>query len=234
MPARAGTCRRHAQRGLPSHGSSSQLHPVSLLLVGLVGSNAHAETLAPCIRAVDSGINMLVERGLAHSPTFRRLYEQLGQSDLIVHLERGPQPWLGAGFNQFVAEVGERRFVRITLNVAQLDADAVALLGHELQHAVELADAPDVDDIDGYERLYRRIGYRSCSRARRGASTPLLPSPRDAPFSENCASAPAQPRRSHEPAAGVTRRGSRRRSDATVPPVPPFAIRASDSRNENV
>ena len=126
-----------------------------------------SQAQAPCIRAADSGINMLVERGLAQSPTFRRLYEQLGQSDLIVHLERGPQPWLGAGFNQFVAEVGDRRFVRITLNVAQLDAEAVALLGHELQHAVELADAPDVDDIDGYERLYRRIGYQSCSRETR-------------------------------------------------------------------
>ena len=144
---------------------SSILSPV--LLIALAGSFARSHAQAPCIRAADSGINLLVERGLAHSPTFRRLYEQLGQSDLIVHLERGPQPWLGAGFNQFVAEVGERRFVRITLNVAQLDADAVALLGHELQHAVELADAPDVEDIDGYERLSRRIGYRSCSRETR-------------------------------------------------------------------
>jgi hypothetical protein len=135
-----------------------------LFILAASAVGAVAETHSPCIRATDSGINALVDRGLAHSPTFRRLYEQLGQSDLIVHLERGPQPWLGAGFNQFVADVGERRFVRITLNVAQLDSDAVALLGHELQHAVELADAPDVDDADEYERLYRRIGYQSCLR----------------------------------------------------------------------
>ena len=134
------------------------------LFLGASATPADAEAQAPCIRASDSGINMLLERGLAQSPTFRRLYEQLGQSDLIVHLERGPQPWLAAGFNQFVAEVGEFRFVRITLNIAQLDADAVALLGHELQHAVELADARDVGDADEYERLYRRIGYRSCAR----------------------------------------------------------------------
>jgi hypothetical protein len=145
-----------------SRRRSSILSPVLVLTLAL--SSTHSQAQAPCIRAADSGINMLVERGLSQSPTFRRLYEQLGQSDLIVHLERGPQPWLAAGFNQFVAEVGERRFLRITLNIAQLDADAVALLGHELQHAVELADAPDVDDIDGYERLYRRIGYRSCAR----------------------------------------------------------------------
>jgi hypothetical protein len=135
----------------------------SLLLVWFCAAAAHAEPQAPCVRAVDPGIHALIERGLARSATFRRLYARLGESDLIVHLERGSQPWLGAGFNQFVAEVGQRRFVRITLNVAQLDDDAVALLGHELQHAVELAVERDVDDLDGYERLYRRIGYRSCS-----------------------------------------------------------------------
>lgn len=123
-----------------------------------------AEAQAPCIRASDPGIVALLQRGLSASPTFRRLYQQLSESDLIVHLERGPQPWLSAGFNQFVAEVAERRFVRITLNVAQIDDDAVALLGHELQHAVELAGEPEVNDLDEYERLYRRIGFRSCAR----------------------------------------------------------------------
>ena len=41
----------------------------------------------------------------------------------------------------------------------------MALLGHELRHAVELAEAPTVEDSDDYERLYDRIGYESCSRA---------------------------------------------------------------------
>lgn len=136
----------------------------SLLLLGFVTATAHAQAGGPCIRAVDPGISALLRRGLAASPTFRGLYERLGQSDLIVHLERGPHPWRSTGFNQFVAEVAERRFVRITLNVDHLDDDAVALLGHELQHAVELAVEPDVDDLEDYERLYRRIGYRSCAR----------------------------------------------------------------------
>ena len=41
----------------------------------------------------------------------------------------------------------------------------MALLGHELRHAVELAEAPAVDDDGDYQRLYDRIGYQSCSRA---------------------------------------------------------------------
>ena len=138
-----------------------------LILATLVAGTAPAAAQGPCVRAVDPVINALVEQGLARSATFRRLYEQLADSDLIVHLERGPQPWLAAGFNQFVVNVGARRFLRITLNIAQANDEAVALLGHELQHAVELAEQPDVNDIAGYERLYRRIGYRSCARDQR-------------------------------------------------------------------
>jgi hypothetical protein len=36
--------------------------------------------------------------------------------------------------------------------------DAVMLLGHELRHALELADAPDVRDAAALVSLYRRIG----------------------------------------------------------------------------
>ena len=138
-----------------------------LVLVAFIMGTAPSQAQAPCVRAVDPVINALVEQGMARSATFRRLYEQLADSDLIVHIERGPHPWLAAGFNQFVVHVGARRFVRITLNIAQANDEAVALLGHELQHAVELAEQPDVDDVAEYESLYRRIGYRSCVRDQR-------------------------------------------------------------------
>ena len=37
----------------------------------------------------------------------------------------------------------------------------VALLGHELQHAAEVADAPDVQTVGQFAALYRRIGVPS-------------------------------------------------------------------------
>ena len=37
----------------------------------------------------------------------------------------------------------------------------IGLLAHELQHAVELADAPEVRDDEGVRQLYRRIGSAS-------------------------------------------------------------------------
>jgi hypothetical protein len=82
-----------------------------------------------------------------------------------VHLRRGTKVPPGSAYNQFITHAGSYRFVRITLNVAKTDDHEVALLGHELHHAVELAEAPAVDDDRDYQRLYQRIGYESCSRA---------------------------------------------------------------------
>jgi hypothetical protein len=104
----------------------------------------------------------LVEKGLRGSETFRRLYERLEQADVVVNVRRGPDRSRAVGYNQFITTAGGYRFVLITLSVAQPNDDAVALLGHELQHAVELADDTDVTDVRAYEQMYERIGYRSC------------------------------------------------------------------------
>ena len=35
----------------------------------------------------------------------------------------------------------------------------ISVLGHELQHATDLAAAPDAHDADAQARFYRRFGY---------------------------------------------------------------------------
>jgi hypothetical protein len=116
----------------------------------------------PAVRAHDPGLAGALADGEARSPTFRRLLARIQQSDIIVHLERRPVGLRATGATQFVATVGGFRFVRVTLATRVFDDDAVALLGHELRHVVELADAPSVVDEPTYRGLYREIGYRSC------------------------------------------------------------------------
>jgi hypothetical protein len=53
------------------------------------------------------------------------------------------------------------RFLRVAINAHVVPGDRLPLLAHELQHAVELANAPDVRDDDGMRVLYRRIGHAS-------------------------------------------------------------------------
>ena len=140
------------------------VHTLALTAALLAGAvSAEAET--PCLRSDDALVKDLVTRGLHGSETFRQLYQQLEASNLIVHLRRSTKVPAGSAYNQFITYAGSYRFVRITLNVAEADNPAVALLGHELRHAVELAEAPAVDDSADYQRLYDRIGYESCSRA---------------------------------------------------------------------
>ncbi len=141
--------------------------PIIALIGGLAAGITPAGAEVPCLRSDDPLLSQLVARGLNGSETFRRLYERLKRSNLIVHLRRGTEARQGSGYNQFITYAGSFRFVRITLNVVKDNDDGVALLGHELQHAVELAEAPAVEDSADYEQLYERIGYESCSSAAR-------------------------------------------------------------------
>lgn len=50
--------------------------------------------------------------------------------------------------------------MRIQIALRASTAESIALLGHELQHAVEIADAVEVGDEQDMEALYVRIGVR--------------------------------------------------------------------------
>src|SRR5262245_23795026 len=139
--------------------------PTLVFAAGLLAGAVQLHAAGPCLRTDDPIVADLVTRGLEASATFRNLYQRLERSDLIVYLQRGTQVPIGSGYNQFITYAGSYRFLRITLNVDRVNDDAVALLGHELRHAVELAEEPTVDDGDDYERMYDRIGYQSCARA---------------------------------------------------------------------
>ena len=76
------------------------------------------------------------------SATFRALLERLGRSDLIVYVDRtitmGERT---RGDTRFVARAGGFRFLRVTLEMHGLTNPVVALIGHELRHAAEVADS---------------------------------------------------------------------------------------------
>jgi TonB family protein len=115
------------------------------------------------VRAGDQKAAALVTLGLTASPTFRLLVDALGHSDLIVYVQTRPMSLPGR--LQFAAVASGSRYVRVSVRVPGRDADLVAWLGHELQHAVELASAPEVVDQDSLIRYYERIGMRRSEAA---------------------------------------------------------------------
>jgi hypothetical protein len=107
----------------------------------------------------------LVQEGASQSAYLRALLDELERTDVIVHLVVlvGPQSggiekapaWLS-----FTVATDKSRYLRATLDTWQAGYwDSIPLLAHELQHALEVARAPEVRDASTFERLYQRIGW---------------------------------------------------------------------------
>ncbi len=62
---------------------------------------------------------------------------------------------------RFVTRSATDRFLRIQLNADYNNHTLVALLGHELQHVVEVADHAEVQSPDDLREFYRRTGVRT-------------------------------------------------------------------------
>jgi len=112
------------------------------------------------VRGADSHARELIESGAAGSRTFSQLLERLAASDVIVYIKTVDRLRGGVtGQLMFATAAGNWRFLRIELLMDGSLTDRISALGHELQHAVEVADAPRVRDPDTLAALYLHIGW---------------------------------------------------------------------------
>jgi len=123
---------------------------------------------APSVRALTPLARQLVREGQAASATFRALVDELGGTDLVVLVQTGRwEPAEGrCHANLRLLNAGPNaRIVRIWVDAWwQSRLDQVALLTHELRHAVEIGRAPDARDAARVTALFRRIGRESHDR----------------------------------------------------------------------
>lgn len=135
----------------------------SLLVIAQVDAHG-ARTDPPFTRLrpmQHDGARALAE-GIAHSPTFRQLVERIEGSHVIVYIDLRPDmPSQRGGALRFLARSATDCFVKVQLNRAFTGRTLVALLGHELQHAVEVAEAGDIASAGDLRTLYRRVGERT-------------------------------------------------------------------------
>jgi hypothetical protein len=141
--------------------------PALLLLLVATPSIAHAadpswDGLRGHLRTTDDRLRRLLDLGARTSPTFRALVRRLVESDVVVYLwcDRGDTA-PSDGRLTFVSAAGGYRYVVVRLAHFRSRERQIALMAHELRHAVEIADAPQVVDVESLEREYRRIGYMS-------------------------------------------------------------------------
>jgi hypothetical protein len=150
---------------------------LALLIAGLIANAQHSDpsrnvqaaiatpTLAaplPHVRSSDSLAAALLATGSRTSPTFAHLVMTLDRvPDLVVyvstttHLDH-------RGSIVFVSRAGAITYLLIRISAQQRDCDRVAVLAHEMTHAVEIAQAdPPVTSDSDLERLFACIGTDS-------------------------------------------------------------------------
>ncbi len=131
----------------------------SLFLVVLYLSAAAEVSAQTRIRPLDPLSFETFAQATLGSPLVRDLVGQLEASNLVVHIESSRSLPTGvSGTMRFVISRGGYRYVRITLAVDLRPEARAAILGHELQHACELA-ASDAHDTDAVRRLYQSVGH---------------------------------------------------------------------------
>lgn len=111
------------------------------------------------VRTTDPAIQSLLRAGFKQSSTFAGLMRRLAVSDLTIYIEEVPRlPGALEGRMLMQPPAHGFRYLRIQIARRGSPSDTIALIGHELRHAVEVADALEVTDQQSFTALYRRIG----------------------------------------------------------------------------
>jgi hypothetical protein len=112
------------------------------------------------IRTVDRRMLKLIHDGMRESPSLRALVRRLEESDVVVYVECDARmPSRVAGRLVFVSAVAGLRYVVVRLARMPSRAQQIAILAHELQHAVEIAGTPAIVDGASLAREYQRFGH---------------------------------------------------------------------------
>jgi hypothetical protein len=116
-------------------------------------------THVPRVRPADKRVAAALREGLERSASFRALVDRLNQLDVIVYVEM--QPLLRQRFSgamTWVTATNTFRYVRVSLNPDLNGLMSTAALGHELQHVIEVGEAPSIVDTQSLSDYYRVAG----------------------------------------------------------------------------
>jgi hypothetical protein len=119
------------------------------------------------VRSSSSYLRDLLAQGYAKSVTFRHLIVRLNESDVVVYIEPHltMQSSRSGHLTSRVVIGGSKRYLRIRVNPRGRPNTMIARLAHELQHALEVADAPAVRDEVTFEKHFMLIDSGTCRGA---------------------------------------------------------------------
>jgi hypothetical protein len=122
-----------------------------------------SETVGPAaalngarVRADDPALAALIRQAIDQSATFRGLVDAIQATDGIVYVIDGRcGHYVRACLLLWMAAAGPNRMLRVVVDSSrQTDIETMALLGHELTHALEVLAEPRVKTGAGMFHLY--------------------------------------------------------------------------------
>ncbi len=112
------------------------------------------------VRPLTASLARTLDAGLERSESIRRLVDRLEASDVVVYITDESfalRRWIG--YLSFLSAVGGYRYLLVHVPTHRTSLDLISAIGHELQHAVEIAEAPAVVDGRSMAQHYQRVGY---------------------------------------------------------------------------
>jgi hypothetical protein len=135
----------------------------AVLTTQITAASPAADEVSPRVRSTDRVMLKLLKEGRERSGTFRTLVDAIDHSNVIVYVEFGYCAFghLDGCLLPFLASTHGDRYVRIVVTSEKsrlTHDDLLALIGHELQHALEVLEHPEVIDVPTMEAMYGKIG----------------------------------------------------------------------------
>jgi hypothetical protein len=133
-----------------------------VVLTAASASSVSAATTAR-VRSSNTELQALLREGADRSATFSTLVDLVEHSNGIVYIEFGYCAFghLNACVLPLIASPHGDRYLRVLVTPdknRRSHDQLLALIAHELRHALEVFDAPEVVDVETMNALYRRIG----------------------------------------------------------------------------
>ena len=130
-------------------------------VVFLATARAEARDTRAHVRPMDERASMLVQDTAERSPTVAAIIADIERTDVIVNLQVTFIPHETAGYLRYVTTTATSRILIVRIRATLPPWEQAAVLGHELQHAREIAAAPTVRDRAAVAALFESIGYRT-------------------------------------------------------------------------
>ena len=141
---------------------------VRMFTIGALVCARAAPSAAPTqpaarVRSTNAAILQLLKEGAERSTTFRSLVDAIDHSAGIVYVEFGYCAFghLNGCLVPFIAVSHSYRYLRIVVTPDKNQRShnqLLALLAHEMRHALEVLEHKEVVDVATMEAMYRKIG----------------------------------------------------------------------------